>query len=281
MSKSISIIDSGVLKTLLQKDEPLALVDTRANSEFRMHHICGAVNTEWEKWCEEAPDNAAPIIKEPGYWGSLANPTERDFAGELEAMGLNSENKIVVYDGGLASKGRAGRVAWMLLYLGCREVMLLDGGYPAWSAAGGLHDDAEPNISTGSFKINIQPERRCDLNAVKNRAAETVLVDTRSKAEFAGRVFDYQPRKGHIPGAVLIAYKDLFDKKGDLVSAKDYHLLLTGANACGAELVAYCEVGVRAALFALIHETYTGQIVPVFDGSFMQWALDDNNPVAT
>ncbi len=281
MSRAISIIDTSSLKELLEEDQSIALVDTRPNQEFRKRHIPHAVNVEWEKWCEDAPSEAAPIIKEPGYWGNLADPTKHAFAERLEAFGLKHDKKILVYDGGQASKGRAGRVAWMLLYLGCSEVMLLDGGFPAWLASGGASDNADTSVSKGSFEINIKTERRCDLHTVKNRPPQTVLIDTRSKAEFAGRVFDYQPRKGHIPGAVLIAYKDLFDKKGDFISAEAYGELLSSANAKGAELVSYCEVGVRAALFALIHETYTGQIVPVYDGSFMQWAFDDNNPVET
>ncbi len=38
-------------------------------------------------------------------------------------------------------------------------------------------------------------------------------------------------------------------------------------------LVAYCEVGVRSCLFALLHEVYTGHIIANFDGSIMEWAL--------
>ncbi|HET9920100.1 MAG TPA: hypothetical protein VFQ30_09695 [Ktedonobacteraceae bacterium] len=31
----------------------------------------------------------------------------------------------------------------------------------------------------------------------------------------------------------------------------------------------------RSALFALLREYYTGQVVANFDGSFMEWALDE------
>ncbi len=44
-------------------------------------------------------------------------------------------------------------------------------------------------------------------------------------------------------------------------------------------LVAYCEVGVRSCLFALLHEVYTGQIIANFDGSIMEWALDTQLPM--
>lgn len=39
------------------------------------------------------------------------------------------------------------------------------------------------------------------------------------------------------------------------------------------------EVGVRSCVFALLHELYTGQIVTNYDGSLMEWALDEELPV--
>lgn len=44
-------------------------------------------------------------------------------------------------------------------------------------------------------------------------------------------------------------------------------------------LVAYCEVGVRSCVFALLHEIYTGQVVANFDGSVMEWSLDPTLPM--
>jgi 3-mercaptopyruvate sulfurtransferase SseA len=48
-----------------------------------------------------------------------------------------------------------------------------------------------------------------------------------------------------------------------------------------AEIVAYCEVGVRASLFALLHEAYTGRLVSVFDGSAVEWALNSGLALKT
>ncbi len=38
--------------------------------------------------------------------------------------------------------------------------------------------------------------------------------------------------------------------------------------------LAYCEVVVRAATFAVLHEVYTGQVVPVYDRSLMEWGME-------
>jgi 3-mercaptopyruvate sulfurtransferase SseA len=38
---------------------------------------------------------------------------------------------------------------------------------------------------------------------------------------------------------------------------------------------------VRAALFACLYEVRTGQPVPVYDGSLMEWALESELPMET
>jgi len=80
--------------------------------------------------------------------------------------------------------------------------------------------------------------------------------------------------------AHLIPFADLFEADGRYISRN--HCLRSLPTDVGAatNLVAYCEVGVRASLFAVLHEAYTGQVTPVFDGSLMQWALEQDLPVA-
>ncbi len=38
----------------------------------------------------------------------------------------------------------------------------------------------------------------------------------------------------------------------------------------GPAKVSYCEVGVRASTFSLLHEIYIGEIIPVYDASVME-----------
>lgn len=44
-------------------------------------------------------------------------------------------------------------------------------------------------------------------------------------------------------------------------------------------LFTYCEVGVRASTYAMLYEAYTGRVLPVYDGSIMEWGVYKDLPV--
>jgi len=106
------------------------------------------------------------------------------------------------------------------------------------------------------------------------------LLDTRSKKEFEGRLFWYQPRMGRMPRASLLAFDDVFGEEGKrFISAKTYKSLLPPGFEDARNRGSYCEVGVSACTISLLHEIYTGEILPVYDGSMMEWSLDPELPV--
>jgi thiosulfate/3-mercaptopyruvate sulfurtransferase len=190
----------------------------------------------------------------------------------------------VVYADGQRSKGREARIAWMLLYLGARAVALLDGGWQGWLAHAGVVERRRTLPLPGQFVIAVQPHRRCslsDLLAAHRDGTSQLLVDIRSPREFAGRVHRYQPRMGHLPAARLVPFTALFHPGGRYLDRRRYHDRILPLVKRAVPLIAYCEVGVRACTFALLHEVYSGDAVPVYDGSLMEWALDPALPVCT
>jgi thiosulfate/3-mercaptopyruvate sulfurtransferase len=77
----------------------------------------------------------------PGLTGRHPLPDMEDFARLVTASGLTESTQVVVYDdkgGGIAS-----RAWWMLRYLGHDAVAVLNGGFPAWVAAGGELETGE------------------------------------------------------------------------------------------------------------------------------------------
>lgn len=168
------------------------VVDARTQAEYLAGHVPGALLLEWEKWCEKAPASAGAQLAEPGYWGKLADPLQCDAAGRLSALGLNSNQPIVVYADGIKSKGGDGRVAWMLLYFGACDVYLLDGGWSAWCDAGGEIASGTAAAQAGNFDFNLRSERRVllDQMILEVSSANTTLIDTRCAAEFAGDCYD-------------------------------------------------------------------------------------------
>src|SRR5690606_36800488 len=84
---------------------------------------------------------------------------------------------------------------------GVSEARILDGGLPAWTAAGGeLATGAEPDPEAGDLIV-----RPGGLPVIDADAAATwpgLLLDARAAERFRGDVEPVDPRAGHIPGAV-------------------------------------------------------------------------------
>lgn len=195
---------------------------------------------------------------------------------------MSSDEPVVIYADGPRSKGREGRVGWMLLYYGASSVALLDGGWSGWLRAGGKGEAPVPVPVRGRFKVHIQSERRVRLSQLKQAYTDgnmPLLVDARSRAEYDGLLHDYQPRKGRLPAALHLPYTEFFTETGNFAGRDQYLQRLPAALRQAKGIVACCEVGVRSVLFALLYEYYTGQVVANFDGSVMEWALDQTLPM--
>jgi thiosulfate/3-mercaptopyruvate sulfurtransferase len=257
-------------------------VDARPKNEFDAGHIPGALWIGWEEWCGPAPVSKDSILRQPGYWGVLQDKPSGWYEERLNSLRLSSHDPIVIYADGPRSRGREGRIAWMLLYLGAAAVLLLDGGWQAWLQMGGEVERAYAKLLRGRFSASFQKERRWTLAQITDQqGAGPHFVDTRSVEEFAGEVPACESFRGHIPGAVCFPFTTLFDANGKYTEQESFVRALRCALRQTDDIVAYCEVGVRASLFALLHEAYTGRLVSVFDGSAAEWALNSGLPLRT
>ncbi len=282
MKQEIFLINPNELIQLLEQSADIVLLDTREELEFSEGHIPNAISNQWFEWCSKAPATAKSTLFEPGYWGNLNIESIEKIENALGDLGITNDGTVVVYSGGISSKGREGRVAWMLLYFGIAKVYILDGGYNAWLQAKGevstkVVDTKTIKAKNKRFRVSLQPQRRIELADVKkmldeDTGTEPILVDTRSPLEFEGRLYDYQPRMGHMPRSVNIWFDRFFANDGKFIGEKDFLKLLESENALSNVKASYCEVGVRAATFSLLYELATGRVLPVYDGSLMEWS---------
>ncbi|RSS47751.1 sulfurtransferase, partial [Streptomyces sp. WAC06614] len=94
------------------------------------------------------------------------------FTEAVRALGIDDHSTVVVYDAaGIYSSARAW---WMLRAMGLDHAMVLDGGLPAWTAAG-LPVEAEPAAydgPRGSFTARPRPGRFVDAAAVAEALAD-------------------------------------------------------------------------------------------------------------
>lgn len=299
---NVSIVSPIELKLLLASTNTVTVVDARDPADYVLGHIPGAVSINWEDWNVRPPQNLGLSLdlSEPGYWGRLANPWQTNVEARLGALGVENNKPALVYADALRSKGREGRVAWMLLYFGVKTVMLLNGGWSAWLTCGGTAEkgagatDKESRSAPKKthFQILLDPRRKMSCETLARRwqvQDMPELFDTRSIEEFRGESYDYQPRPGRLPNARFVDYRKMFDEEASGAFAGQRTFVPNHAEVPAqprknissgtANAVAYCEVGVRAALYALLHEVYTGEIMPVFDGSIMEWSAHKALPV--
>ena len=155
-------------------------------------HIPGAAFVSLDR------ELAAPV--RPGT-GRHPLPAPADFARVLGRWGILPGTRVVAYDHGPGAW--AARLWWMLRSVGHGAVQVLDGGLPAWIAAGGAVEAAVPAIAptvvpprefTGTIET---AEVQAELGA-----GRITLVDARGADRFAGQNETIDPVPGHVPGAI-------------------------------------------------------------------------------
>lgn len=280
----LSIISTDELADRVKRRvSDITIVDARRADEYRDGHIPGATPIAWEEWVGMPPEHAPDQFLEPGWWGLLADPLANEFDRRLSNLGVRTDSEIVVYADGTRSKGRDGRLAWMLLYLGAPQVSLVDGGWSQWCKNGYPIESRNTVEDTGSFQIDLKKERRIlvdELATMIGAGSGLTLWDARTEREYEGEIYSYLPRKGHIPGSTLFAYDTIYQSGSSKFVEKEQYLeLLENMPPRQRKRVAYCELGLRAATIAFLHECYTGEMVSIFDGGYMQWSLDSRLPV--
>lgn len=196
----------------------------------------------------------------------------------LESVGIANSSHVVVYDdaGGMV----AGRLWWLLRYAGHDQVQLLDGGLAAWRQAGYPLTAALPEIARGRFIPNPRPEMVVDMRYVRDNLEnpEVLLIDARARARYRGEDEPFDPKAGHIPGALSLPYEEnLQDGR-----FKPLEALTAQYQAAreAEEVIVYCGSGVSAA-HDILALSLVGIEAKLYAGSWSDWSSYPDNPIAT
>lgn len=196
----------------------------------------------------------------------------------LAGHGIGPATTVVAYDQG--DMMWSARLWWTLRWIGV-EVLVLDGGLPAWAAGQPVTDEAtaprtpvepwEPVVRLGHWA-----DRHDIADIVAGRAPGSLVCGLGAEA-FAGTAPTRYARRGHIPGSSNIPARGHIGPDGRLRPvtelAADYADLTTHP------VVVYCGGGISASLNALALVESGADDPLLYDGSLEEWAADPSLPL--
>ena len=212
----------------------------------------------------------------------MVPPVEK-FMSRMRVMGVGDGHQVVVYDGsGLFS---AARVWWLFRLMGKSDIAVLDGGLPKWLAEGRPVNDDDPIIRDRHMTVTRQNQMVKDVTQVAraSKLGDFEIIDARAPARFRGEAPEPRAglRSGHIPGARNVFFKDLLKADGTM---KDASGIRAAFEAAGVDLnkpaICTCGSGVTASVLALGLEVIGKRDHSVYDGSWSEWGMYADLPIA-
>jgi thiosulfate/3-mercaptopyruvate sulfurtransferase len=229
-------------------------------------HITGSVSVPHMSLCTDTP------IK-----NDIKSASE--MAKILGSKGISADKTIVVYDEG--STKYAGRMYWILKYLGAPKVKMLNGNLTAWKSSRKPITGSPSSVAAATFTPKTDVSIISKIDEVKKAIGNDsyVLVDARKPDEFDGSA-KTELRKGHIPGAVNVNHETLLDAKGLLKSNTELKTLFESKGITqNKTVILYCETGVRAGVLFLALKGLGYPNVKVYEGAYTEWQATSSNKV--
>ncbi|MEM9971174.1 MAG: 3-mercaptopyruvate sulfurtransferase [Pseudomonadota bacterium] len=243
-----------------------------AHAEYGRGHIPGARFFDIDEISDlrsELPHTVPPVEK---------------FISRMRAMGVGDGHQVVVYDGsGLFS---AARVWWLFRLMGKMDIAVLDGGYPKWTAEGRPTEDMAPIMRDRHITVSRQAHMVRDVTqvAAASKLGDHEIIDARAAERFRGDTAEPREglRSGHVPGSKNIPFKMLLNPDSTMKSPAELREIFKAADVdLTKPVITTCGSGVTAAIISLALERIGHRQHALYDGSWTEWGMYDDLPVAT
>ena len=234
----------------LKGKKGVIIVDTRKASDYAKIHIKGAVNV----------DKNSLEKSTQGFMKSSA-----EMATIFGNHGISRDAEIVLY---CKSGMNAGRVYWLLSYLGAKNVYVLDGQLTAWRKVRGPLTKVKPSVKKVTFTPAVNKSILASKTYLKSKlnSSSTIMVDSR-KADLYNA--------GKIGNAVSIPFEKLVTTEHNFKDKAALQAIFKAAGVtANKEVILYCQTGTRAShMYFVLKEILKYPKVKVYDGSYNDWVL--------
>ncbi len=174
-------------------------------------------------------------------------------------------------------------VAYVLEKFGVEDIRIVDGGLPAWKAAGLPVTQEYFGNPSGLLPVKGQPSIALNVEEVLARKGKpgVVLVDARPKNEYLGND-DVWLRKGHIPGAISFHWARLMEDE-NTHQFKPFEQVQAELKAAGLtpdkEILVYCGTSREGSLLRFYLKHIAGYpLVRLYEGSWKEYASLKQHP---
>ena len=213
----------------------------------------------------------------------MVPPVEK-FMSRMRAMGVGDGHQVVVYDAhGLFS---AARVWWLFRLMGQSNIAVLDGGLPKWVADGYPTTSDGPVIRDRHMTVKMEAHRVRDVTDVARAAklGDHSIIDARAPARFRGEAPEPREgmRSGHIPNSQNVFFKDVLNADNTMKAPAALRTVFQNAGIdLQKPVITTCGSGVTAAILSLALERIGKTDHALYDGSWSEWGMYADLPIAT
>lgn len=273
-----ALVDSSWLEQHMS-DPNVRLVELgQTREEYFVGHIPNALFVDWKT---EITDPEMPE-----RYNKLSKKKMELLLGNL---GISEKTTVVLYDN--LDNRLATRLFWMLRYYGHEKIHILNGGFDAWRRAENAFVSDIPAFNKTKYSINHVNSSYCtSMKHIRSKldVPEIVLIDGRPSKQFTGeepgKVFHTgteHMRKGHIPGALNVVWKENLNEDGTFKSVDELlRLYLLHGVTKEKTTITYCNEGLHAAMpWFVLAELLGYPNVQLYDDSMSEWANVSDAPV--
>lgn len=271
------------LKALQTSGQPLMLFDcsfdlmnpAAGETAYREAHIPGAVYVHLDR---DLSDKSGGGVN----GGRHPLPSREKFAAWLGSVGFGNEMQAVVYD--RQGVNYAGRLWWMLKWVGHDNVAVLDGGLQVWQANEAVTAQVAPARLPTTFKLGAEKAQLVMTSTIERQLGRPTqtIVDARATPRFRGEVEPLDAVAGHIPGALNRPFAQNMGADGKFKPAAvlkaEFEALLAGRDPAG--VIHHCGSGVSAVPNVIAMELAGLGRAALYAGSWSEWSADASRPFA-